>query len=223
MFRGQAHDHLNRNSNSSLRPSMFRTRDHSSNTDEIRARYDRLRQAEDMLISRYQHMGADRIKRYQLIRWAILQHYEVCDTPLLDVSSSIRISASFASLGETAEAFIYAIGVPNVSGAITASAESSLTILRLASVCPPEAVRPHIQEGYLLGEYPEINTWDQKRQYENYETDFGLRLVAKFRFSPDNFWRADHDFPRVPRAALYPDASDDPISELMLEIGRTLP
>jgi hypothetical protein len=222
MFRGQAADHKNRQSNTSLRPSMFRPSALSSDSSDIQFRYDRLRLAEDLLMQRYSHMGQDRIKRYQLIRWAILQHYEVCDTPLLDVTSSIRIAASFASLSNSPEAFIYAIGLPNVSGAITASAEASVTILRLSSVCPPEAVRPHIQEGYLLGEYPEISSWNQKRQYENYETDFGLRLIAKFRFKPAHFWLADRDFPQITRSALYPASGNDPLLPLMEEIKRSI-
>ena len=44
-------------------------------------------------------------------------------------------------------------------------------MIRLASVCPPEAVRPHIQEGYLLGEYPEIADYEQKALYPHYEID----------------------------------------------------
>lgn len=222
MFRGQATDHKNRQSNTSLRPSMFRSAEHSSNSSDIQFRYDRLRHAEELLVQRYTHMGQERIRRYQLIRWAILQHYEVCDTPLLDVTSSIRIAASFASLSNSPEAFIYAIGLPNVSGAITASAESSVTILRLSSVCPPEAVRPHIQEGYLLGEYPEISSWNQKRQYQNYETDFGMRLVAKFRFQPARFWTADKDFPQITRPALYPSAQNDPLLRMMEEIKSSI-
>lgn len=222
MFRGQATDYKNRQSNTSLRPSMFRTRENRSNSADIQMRYDRLRRAEEILVDRYSHMGHDRLKRYQLIRWAILQHYEVCDTPLLDVTSSIRIAASFASMSNSPEAFIYALGLPNVSGAITASAEASVTILRLSSVCPPEAVRPHIQEGYLLGEYPEISTWNQKRQYENYETDFGLRLIAKFRFRPASFWQVDRDFPQIPKSALYPASENDPLLPLMEEIKRSI-
>lgn len=218
MFRGQANDYKNRQSNTSLRPSMFRSREGASGSTDIQMRYERLKRAEDLLVAQYSHMGHDRLRRYQLIRWAILQHYEVCDTPLLDVTSSIRIAASFASMSNTNEAFIYAVGLPNISGAITASAEASVTILRLSSVCPPQAVRPHIQEGYLLGEYPEISTWNQKRQYENYETDFGLRLVAKFRFNPHSFWNADKNFPQVPRAALYPSEQDDPLARMMHDI-----
>src|SRR5262249_12094080 len=139
------------------------------------------------------------------------QHYEVCRTPLLDVTHSLRIAASFASLppanGPARKAFVFVIGVPNLSGAITASAQAGLQIVRLSRVCPPTAMRPHIQEGYLLGEYPEIAGYQQNAKYAPYEVDFGLRLVAKFWFNPEDFWKRP-DFPKVPRKALYPDEDD---------------
>jgi hypothetical protein len=53
-----------------------------------------------------------------------------------------------------AEVRLYVIGVPNISGAISASAEAGLQVIRLSSVCPPSAIRPNVQEGYLVGEYP---------------------------------------------------------------------
>ena len=68
-------------------------------------------------------------------------------------------------MGGKTQAFLFVIGVPNLSGAITASAEAGLQIIRLSSVCPPTALRPHIQEGYLLGEYPDMVNYDQKEQY----------------------------------------------------------
>ena len=49
---------------------------------------------------------------------------------------------------------LYVIGVPNISGAISASAEAVLQVVRLSSVCPPSAVRPNVQDDYLVGEYP---------------------------------------------------------------------
>ena len=167
------------------------------------------------------------MQRHRILRWAILQHYEVCPTPLLDVTHSLRIAASFASLvpGKKAklakEAYVYALGVPNLSGAITASTEAGLQILRLSSVCPPQAVRPHIQEGYLLGEYPEIAGYRDKARYQPYEVDFGLRLVAKFVFEPASFWK-DRNFPRVLQSALYPSANDDPLFKLGLEVQKAL-
>jgi hypothetical protein len=80
--------------------------------------------------------------------WAILQHYEVCDTPLLDVTNSLRVAASFATNNPAAEGpVLYVLGVPSLSGSITASSEQGLQIIRLSSICPPEARRPYFQEG----------------------------------------------------------------------------
>ncbi|MEP3225650.1 MAG: FRG domain-containing protein [Parasphingorhabdus sp.] len=223
LLRGQSGDYKNRAGNSSIRPSMFRnTGNEREDQGAIARRYHLLEEAERLLVEKYRFPLKDRLKKQQLIRWAILQHYEVCATPLLDVTHSLRIAASFATKARQTDAFIFALGVPNISGAITASAEASVTVLRLASICPPEAVRPHIQEGYLLGEYPEIRNWSQKGMYKNYETDFGLRLAAKFRFNPTQFWRPKSNFPRVPDAALYPNGSDDPLLGLAEEIKEKL-
>jgi hypothetical protein len=66
------------------------------------------------------------------------------------------------------EAFVFVLGVPNLSGAVTASSEANLQIVRLSSACPPEAVRPHLQEGYLLGECPAIADFEQNAHYSHY-------------------------------------------------------
>jgi hypothetical protein len=185
-------------------------------------RFELLSNAERELVNRYRAaklMGHQRLQRHRILRWSILQHYEVCPTPLLDVTHSLRIAASFASIGAKDSAFVYVLGVPNLSGAITASVEGGLQIVRLSSVCPPSAVRPHIQEGYLLGEYPEMAGYEQKENYSHYEIDFGRRLVAKFRFRPRSFWKSD-TFPQVTKRALYPRPSNDPLYRLALEVQR---
>ena len=145
----------------------------------------------------------------------------MCTTPLLDVTHSLRIACSFASLSEASKAYLFVLGVPNLSGAVTASAEAGLQIVRLSSVCPPSAVRPHIQEGYLLGVYPDLVDYAQKENYFHYEMDFGRRLVAKFVFNPATFWKNDN-FPRVARRALYPTASDDALYQLALAVQQRL-
>jgi hypothetical protein len=137
------------------------------------------------------------------------------------VTYSLRIAASFASINAENQAFVFVIGVPNLSGAVTASAEAGLQIVRLSSVCPPTALRPHIQEGYLLGEYPEMIGFEQKELYHHYEIDFGRRLVAKFRFDPTTFWSSDA-FPRVKKRALYPSSKSDPLCEMTDEIKQKL-
>ena len=181
-----------------------------------------MNKAEEKLVDSYSRAGFPGIvplRRYRILRWSILQHYEICRTPLLDVTQSLRIAASFASLSAQNDAVVFAFGVPNISGAVTASAEAGLQIIRLASVCPPCAVRPHIQEGYLLGEYPEMGTFDQRTRYAPFEIDFGRRLVAKFTFSPDTFWLADK-FPKVEKGDLYP--KDDPLCRLAMEVKDEL-
>jgi hypothetical protein len=62
--------------------------------------------------------------------------------------------------------------------------------------------------------------YDQKQHYAHYETDFGRRLVAKFRFDPKTFWKTNA-FPKVGKSALYPD-EDDPLFELAQSVKRNL-
>ena len=223
MFRGQGRDYRNEQKNTSLKASLFRGVAKNRNPDEatLARRYDTLQRAEDLLVENYTFLGRERVLRYRIIRWAILQHYEVCATPLIDVTHSLRIAASFASAGDGDEAFVFVIGVPNVSGAITESAEAGIQIVRLSSVCPPAAVRPHVQEGYLLGEYPEMTAFAQKQLYPHYEVDFGRRLVAKFRFNPRRFWKKGA-FPKVDDKALYPTSRSDPFARVAKDIMRNL-
>lgn len=215
LFRGQSRDYMDRRDESTLRPSILRS-------GSPKDKFEKLKRAEKLLIDMYRLTGSDRIKRHQALRWALLQHYGVCDTPLLDVTQSLRIAASFASDSDASMAYVFVLAVPNISGAITASDEAGIEIIRLSSVCPPEAVRPHIQEGYLLSEYPEISSIDQHSNYDGHELDFGKRIIAKFRFSPETFWGANTAFPRIPREALYPNAPHDPVLDIANHIRSVL-
>ena len=226
LFRGQSKDYLTTKGNSMLKASIFRNdgkRVPSRGTLEKRFRT--LKLAEKLLVDAYTAAdltGRERLRRNRLIRWSILQHYEVCKTPLLDVTHSLRVAASFATAGNDGrEAFLYAFGVPNLSGAVTASSEAGLQIVRLSSACPPDAVRPHIQEGYLVGEYPEIPDFEQQSHYAFHEMDFGRRLVAKFRFNPQTFW-ASEKYPPATHEALYPSAQRDPLLDIAKSITETI-
>lgn len=211
MLRGQSSDFRNHQKNTTIKPSIFRGRHDNPTADELNQRFRFLENAEDFLIQEYNRMNLPRkkeIERRQILRWSILQHYGVCHTPLVDVSQSLRIASSFATDHDENDGFVFALGVPNVSGAITTSMEAEMQVIRLASVCPPQAHRPHIQEGYLIGEYPEIRAYSQKQLYPPHEVDFGKRLIAKFRFEKDKFWD-NADFPAIPHQALYPDEGDE--------------
>lgn len=224
-FRGQSRDFKNSAHNTTLKPSILRSDSTSPlsppNPEELRSRFEKLKHYERRLVQLLEFnemLGRQRVTRHRILRWSILQHYEKCGTPLLDVSQSIRIAASFASMGRGPTAFVYVLAVPNVSGVISASAEAGLQTVKLAGICPPNAVRPYIQEGYLLGEYPEMPDFDQKQHYRHYEIDFGRRLIAKFRLDLHSFW-ADIAFPKVARGALYPN-SRDPLFKLLKELGK---
>jgi hypothetical protein len=226
LFRGQSEDHRNRKKNTTLRPSILRP-DSSNRLSKktVIERFKDLKRAESHLVKFFpkdESIGIGRLKRNQIIRWSILQHYEVCPTPLLDVTHSLRIAASFATDNADNLAYILVLGVPNLGGAITASVESGLQIIRLSSVCPPIALRPHIQEGYLLGEYPEMDGYEQKELFANYEMDFGRRLVAKFSFDPKNFRENDGPFPKVNYEARYPNSNLDPFCEIAEKIKMQL-
>jgi hypothetical protein len=225
LFRGQSGDYRNTKGNTTLKPTLLRPKTQGNPSDKtLKERFGRLQKAEQELVTQYaaaEFLGVDRLRRHRILRWSILQHYEICPTPLLDVTHSLRIAASFASIDETEKAYLFVLGVPNLSGAVTASAEAGLQIVRLSSVCPPSAVRPHIQEGYLLGVYPDLVDYAQRENYAHYEMDFGRRLVAKFVFNPATFWKNDN-FPKVARRALYPNAQEDALLKLLLSVQQAL-
>jgi hypothetical protein len=226
LFRGQSADYRTSKGESMLKPRSFRLEGGKAPTETIlRNRFSRLITAETELVLRYEAkklLGVERIKRYRVLRWAILQHYEVCPTPLLDVTHSLRNAASFASHDNiSGSAYMFVLGVPNLSGAVTSSSEAGLQIIRLSSACPPDAVRPHFQEGYLLGEYPEISDYGKNSHYSLNEMDFGRRLLAKFRFDPQRFW-TNPNFPLATRKALYAIQQTDVLRGITLEIAEVL-
>ncbi len=226
MLRGQSRDYKHRRGHSFLKPGIFRSQDGEyPGNNVLKNRFERLRFAEKALVGNSRaclvNDPKERISRYRIIRWAILQHYGVVETPLLDVTTSVRVAASFASVDAKDEAYLFVLAVPNVSSAVTSSADAGVQVIRLSSVCPPSAMRPHVQEGYLLGEYPEIDSFEQKKNYAYGETDFGHRLISKFRFDPRKFWHSQY-FPKVPPQFLYPSEQDDPFLEFIEHVKRDL-
>lgn len=221
LFRGQNANYENRAKSSSLKPALFRplknTRDNPSE-ETLKRRFERLKLSEARLSETYSALGASRIKAHRVLRWAILQHYDVCDTPLLDVTHSLRVAAAFATLKATSECYIYVLAIPNLSGAITANAEAGLQVIRLASICPPQALRPHIQQGYLLGEYPDLQDIEQTQLYNPHEIDFGKRLIGKFRFHPTQ----SDGFEPAGKLDLYPTETDDSLLEFSRQLLASL-
>lgn len=99
-FRGQNTDHLNKGGKSTFYPTIYRG-DYLQQR-EVNYRFEILAGACRLLIKRFHEAkitGTAELRRKKFIQWSILQHYEVCSTPLLDLTQSLRVAASFAQLG----------------------------------------------------------------------------------------------------------------------------
>jgi hypothetical protein len=135
----------------------------------------------------------------------------VAATPLLDITQSLRVACSFAQLASTDKTcFVYVLGFPYPTNRVSINSEEDVVNIRLLSICPPAALRPYFQEGYIAGT-PDVTT--------NFETktelDFRNRLIAKFAVPrAKRFWNAG--FEATPKSALYP--ANDRVEKLCQEV-----
>jgi len=188
-FRGQKNDHLNRKGNSSFYPSIYRTRNGENLSKQLlNIRFTLLDQASNLLVKKFvQHGITDSItelKRRKFIQWSILQHYEVCDTPLLDLTQSLRVACSFALPKNQDFGYVFVFGMPYITNRITINSEQDIVNIRLINICPPQALRPYFQEGNLVGTADVLNDYEERS-----ELDFKRRLIAKFKISDHaKFW-----------------------------------
>ena len=212
VFRGQDRDYYSNGNKgkpvrSNLYPSLLRSlpMEQAKRREKIKERIEKLTKAEDLLKAR---LKDGYIHRHRLVRWAILQHYEVCSTPLLDVTSSLQTAVSFALSNGGKEGFLYAIGLPHQSGPLSVSIESMTQLVDLSKLCPPAAARPHYQHGLLVGDYPTgLDTNDLVSRAPKVSANFSCRLLSKFHLKNTDGWVGKHFFP-TPTAILYPNDRD---------------
>ena len=153
--------------------------------------------------------GTSMLNKYPEIAWSLLQHYEICDTPLIDLTHSLHVACSFAfDKNEGDTGIIYVLGMPWLTDSIGYNTYEELVNIRLLSVCPPQAQRPFFQEGYLAGPFPNYKLDDPERVNQ---FDFARRLIAKFEIPiKSEFW--GDGFSQIPDTKLYP--SDDLIKDI---------
>jgi hypothetical protein len=92
-YRGQSTDFKNKASNSSFYPSIYRG-DYLP-IRELTNRFDILEGASKALIELFEKNkieGYKELKRRKAVQWSLLQHYEVCHTPYLDFTHSLRVA-----------------------------------------------------------------------------------------------------------------------------------
>lgn len=207
-YRGQDGDFRDHQNRTVIYPSLFR-----GDYKERKLNIEKLNLATSDLIAsfdKYKIDGYSKLKKFPIVAWSILQHYEVCSTPLLDVTDSLSVACSFA-LSSNKEGYLYLLGLPHSNGSITYSIEHELFNIKLNSICPPEALRPYYQNGYLIGEFPELPIVFSKANH-----NFSRRLVAKFKLNPKSFW--NYDFKAIPNNALFPVKDDNRIQEITQQI-----
>lgn len=212
-FRGQQRDYKDRNGRTTLYPSICRPKGARLAKQRLQERNEVLRQAMLLLKGDANLDLRLRIHSHPEAPMALLQHYELCRTPLLDVTRSLRVAASFALLDGAAEGYVFVIGMPYPHGSISHLVDHEIRVVDLQSVCPYRALRPHYQEGVLIGRYP----W---RGEKDAGDNAAYRLVAKLHLlnNDGKFWAAG--FHALPRKALLP--KDDPYGDQLRSVLRPI-
>lgn len=214
-LRGQGADFADPHGRSSLVATLFRV----GSKEELDRNLGELAGAEERLLaSCARRSGARALERFTWARWCLLQHYGVTSTPVLDVTRSPRIAASFATSGPGGDGFVYVIGLPYPDGNLTFDLATEVVIANLRNLMPPDARRPHWQQGYLVGSYPDELGWERPggkkadRIPPMQRHNLAQRLLCKVRIPAEDrasFWPDDN--PPLPWSKLLPD--EDPVRE----------
>lgn len=197
LFRGQNNDYKDKNEKTKVYPSLFRPRINRLRQKVINERFGKLDKAVRALFKARDQLGLHSVlKNHKEYYMALLQHYELLKTPMIDLTQSLTVAASFA-LQNKSTGYLYVFGMPHPHGSISHFIDNSLTLVKLQNVCPPEAMRPHFQEGYLAGRLPVT----QKKEAGD---NIARRLIGKYFLdnTKNTFW-AD-GFKKIPRKVLYP-------------------
>jgi len=199
LFRGQSED------TDSVLPRIYR--DYSTVSFENK-RYELEEKSQrliSVLRSRKKRFHGTFLLEQRFFQWAILQHYECCDTPLLDITQSLHIACSFAQSSalkrqdRSTECFIYALAFPWPQNHFSTHEEMGL--IRLLNYCPPKAKRPYFQQAYVASPFISEKNIESSNPKN---CDFSPRIVAKFSIPIHcAFW--DDNLMPFPKTLLYPN------------------
>lgn len=211
LFRGQRKDHrINMKgepaNRSSLYPSILRPIAGPRRDLLLESRFERLARAEAYL---GEELGDQDVRTLRIVRWAILQHYEVCETPLLDATLALQTALTFAtSDSKSGDGFVYVFAVPQLTGPVSISTESMTQTVDLSQVCPADALRPHFQSGVLICDYPEYtNRHETHNKLGFVANSFACRLLSKFHLLDIGNWPSE-GFTPTSKKILFPDVHD---------------
>jgi hypothetical protein len=215
LYRGQSQD-WRAGGRSNLYSSIYRGTSpsitgepRSKNKKRLLERYIHLDSMEELLVKA---LPTREVYHDRVLRWSILQHYEICPTPFLDVTGSLQTALSFALEKDPNEGFLYLLGVPHLTGPVSVSLDSGTQAVQLAQLCPPSALRPHFQEAVCLGSYPTADRAAIEGAgtlFDSYVAhNFSCRLTAKFHLINCVSWKNEGFYPMTSRV-MYPDEQDE--------------
>ena len=223
-FRGQKADYVDRNGRTNLFPTLFRKGKSPLRKTELAARWARLEACVKAIVDHRRELQLPgKTHRHMEAHIALLQHYGLCETPLLDITPSLRVAASFAlPEASTKTGYLYVLALPYPHSSISHFVDQDMVLVRLFGVCPFDAVRPHFQEGYLVGKYPISDAAASEVVKERYD-NASSRLVAKLVLddSRGTFFRGG--FPRVPMSTLVPenDRFGDELGQVIASVNSS--
>lgn len=203
-YRGQSKDYKNnqaayfkdRKAKSTVYPAICRPEKkddgslkHSLKKSQIIKRYEDLSNMIDLV-------SGKRGSYFNEYYYALFQHYDILPTPLIDITQSLRVAATFA-LRKSTTGYLYVFGLPYPNQSISYYSDLGIVLIKLQNVVQINAIRPRYQEGFLVGKYP-------IRPTKTNGDDLANRMVAKFLVdnTKGNFW--DKYFQPMPDEVLYP-------------------
>jgi hypothetical protein len=211
-FRGQEKD-FKVNGESTILPSIYRSDSSDLLTptqrlEVLTEKFDKLKEHSEILKQlaereRSRFAGTTKLTKYEELRWAILQHYEVVDTPVLDLTHSLHVASSFAleKVEKGEFGVIQVLGMPAISPTTSYFSNEELAMIRLLAFAPPKASRLFMQEAYSVSPFPFS---DLIRTVNKDRFDFGRRLIAKFEIpNADDFW--GNGINKIDRKFLFPE------------------
>ena len=197
LFRGQSRDDKDRKGKTRIYPSIYRPERKRLSKKQQNERLIALKEAVSILSEARNSLGVHSLlKNYEEYYIALIQHYQLCRTPMIDLTSSLLVAASFAlEIDKTGYVFVF--GMPHPQGSISHYIDDGLVLVKLQNVCPPEALRPHFQEAYLAGKLPVSSM-------KKAEDNFATKLIGKYFLdnSNGNFWK--DGFKQIPGKVLCP-------------------
>lgn len=162
---------------------------HSIRKLEIAKRYEELSKMIELVRGRRSY--------YNEYYYSLFQHYDILPTPLIDITQSLRVAATFA-LQKSTKGYVYVFGLPYPNQSISYYSDLGIVLIKLQNVVSAKALRPRYQEGYLVGKYP-------FRPTKTNADDLANRMVAKFLVDNTDglFW--DKYFQPMPQEVLFPE------------------